>query len=286
MKTFPRGAALLLLSAVVLLALHHSPTTHAQPTQPGAKTEAKADANPLAGLRYRNIGPFRGGRSVAVSGVVGQPMTYYFGGTGGGVYKTVDGGATWTPVSDGQPFGTGTVGAIAVSESDPNVVYVGMGETPIRGNVSHGDGVYKSMDAGKTWRRVGLTDTRHIGRIRIHPKNPDVVYVAALGHIFGPGEQRGVFRSKDGGKTWEKVLYKDNRAGAVDLAMDASNPNVLYAGFWRATRTPYSMESGGPGSGIFKTTDGGDTWQELSRNAGLPRGHARQDRHRGFARQF
>jgi photosystem II stability/assembly factor-like uncharacterized protein len=232
-------------------------------------------ANPLAnlsGLRYRNIGPHRGGRSVAVAGSATQPNVYYFGGTGGGIFKTVDGGVNWEPVSDGQPFGTGTVGALAVSDSDPNVVYAGMGESCIRGNFSHGDGVYKSMDAGKTWRRVGLEDSRIVGRIKVHPKNPDLVYVAALGHAAGPNEERGVFRSKDGGKTWQKVLFKSNKAGAVDISMDPNNPNVLFAVIWEAKRTPYSLESGGPDSGLWKTTDGGDTWTDISRNQGLPKG--------------
>jgi photosystem II stability/assembly factor-like uncharacterized protein len=169
-------------------------------------------------------------------------------------------------------FGTGSVGAIAVADSDPNVVYAGMGESPIRGNVSHGDGVYKSTDAGKTWRHIGLEDTRQIPRIRVHPKNPDLVYVAALGHVFGPNEQRGVFRSKDGGKTWEKILSRGNKAGAIDLILDPSNPNTLYAGFWEVYRKPWTLESGGPGGGILKSTDGGDTWTELTRNSGLPRG--------------
>jgi len=231
-----------------------------------------SQSNPLSGLRWRNIGPFRGGRSVAVAGVASQPMIYYFGGTGGGVFKTTDAGVTWEPVSDGQPFGTGTVGAIEVSQSDPNVVYVGMGESCIRGNFSHGDGVYKSADAGKTWRRVGLEDSRVIGRIRIHPRNPDLVYVAALGHVAGPNDQRGVFRSKDGGKNWDRVLFKSNKAGAVDLSMDPSNPNVLYASLWEAKRTPYSLESGGPDGGLYKSTDGGDTWAEISRNPGGPKG--------------
>ncbi len=237
-----------------------------------SRAQQASQSNPLSGLRWRNIGPFRGGRSVAVAGVASQPMVYYFGGTGGGVFKTKDGGVNWTPVSDGQPFGTGTVGAIEVSQSDPNVVYVGMGESCIRGNFSHGDGVYKSTDAGKTWKRAGLEDSRIIGRIRVHPKNPDLVYVAALGHAAGANEQRGVFRSKDGGKTWERALFKSNKAGAVDLSMDPSNPNVLYAAIWEVKRTPYSMESGGPDSGLYKSTDGGDTWKEISRNPGGPKG--------------
>ena len=169
-------------------------------------------------------------------------------------------------------FGTGSVGAIGLSDSDPNTIYVGMGESPVRGNVSHGDGVYKSMDAGKTWKRVGLEDTRQIGRIRVHPRNSDVVYVAALGHLFGPNEQRGIFRSKDGGKNWERVLQRGNKAGAIDLTFDPTNPNILYAGFWEVYRKPWTLESGGPGGGIFKSTDGGDTWSEITRNAGLPKG--------------
>jgi len=226
----------------------------------------------LKPLQYRSIGPYRGGRSAAVAGVPSQPYVFYYGATGGGVWKSTDGGINWESVSDNSVFGTGSVGAIGISDSDPNTIYVGMGESPIRGNVSHGDGVYKSIDAGKTWKRVGLEDTRQIARIRVHPKNPDVVYVAALGHVWGPNEQRGVFRSKDGGKTWEKVLSRGNKAGAMDLILDPTNPNTIYAGFWEVYRKPWTLESGGPGSGIFKSTDGGDTWTELTRNSGLPRG--------------
>jgi len=265
-NTVQRRVVIALLIAIGITIGANLISTHAQ------QTSRSASANPLSGLRWRNIGPHRGGRSVAVAGVPSQPMVYYFGGTGGGVFKTTDGGVNWTPVSDGQPFGTGTVGAIAVSEYDPNVVYAGMGESCIRGNFSHGDGVYKSTDAGKTWKRVGLEDSRIIGRIRIHPKNPDLVYVAALGHAAGSNEQRGVFRSKDGGKTWERVLFKSNKAGAVDLILDPSNPNVIYASIWEAKRTPYSLESGGPDSGLYKSTDGGDTWSEITRNPGGPRG--------------
>ncbi len=225
----------------------------------------------IKGLRYRNIGPYRGGRVTAVTGVPSQPNVYYFGATGGGVFKTTDGGINWTPVSDGF-FKTGSVGGIGVCASEPNVIYVGMGESPIRGNVSHGDGVYKSTDAGKTWQHTGLEDTRHIGRVRVHPKNPDIVYVAAIGHIFGSNEQRGVFKTTDGGKTWKKSLYKSDKAGAVDLILDPSNPNVVYAGFWEVYRKPWTLESGGPGGGIHKSTDGGETWADLTRNPGLPRG--------------
>jgi photosystem II stability/assembly factor-like uncharacterized protein len=222
-------------------------------------------------MQWRCIGPYRGGRVTAVAGIPSQPYTYYLGATGGGVWKTEDGGISWEPISDGF-FKTGSVGAIAVSESDPNIVYVGMGETPMRGNVSHGDGMYKSNDAGKTWKHIGLNDTSQISRIRIHPQNPDLVYVAALGHVYGPNVERGVFRSQDGGKTWKKVLFRDKKTGAVDLVMDPSNPRIMYAALWEFHRTPYSLSSGGPGGGLFKSTDGGDTWDEISRNSGLPSG--------------
>lgn len=220
-------------------------------------------------MQWRLIGPFRGGRVTAVAGVPSQPMTFYMGATGGGVWKTEDGGLTWRNISDGY-FKTGSIGAIAVAESDPNVIYVGTGEACPRGNVSHGDGVYKSTDGGRTWVNVGLRDTRHIARIRIHPQNPDLVYVAALGHVFGPNEERGIFRSKDGGKTWEKVLFVDDKTGAIDLAMDPTNPRILYAAFWQVLRQPWTLISGGPGSGLYKTTDGGDTWTKLT--TGLPQG--------------
>lgn len=264
----PRKRAILRLVLAITLA---TSAVQAQRPQPAA-TPAPKQSDLLKPLQYRSIGPYRGGRSAAVAGVASQPFVYYYGATGGGVWKSTDGGINWEPVSDGSVFGTGSVGAIAVSDSDPNVVYVGMGESPIRGNVSHGDGVYKSTDAGKTWKRIGLEDTRQIPRIRIHPKNPDLVYVAALGHVWGPNDQRGVFRSKDGGKTWEKILSRGNKAGAIDLILDPTNPSILYAGFWEVYRKPWTLESGGPGSGIFKSTDGGDTWTELTRNPGLPRG--------------
>ncbi|HLG14841.1 MAG TPA: glycosyl hydrolase [Blastocatellia bacterium] len=264
MKTIspPRRIAVFALAALFLsLSL---PVTH-------VRAQQRYDQSLLKGLQWRSIGPYRGGRSTAVAGVASQPMVYYFGATGGGVWKTTDGGTNWQPVSDGQ-FGTGSVGAIGVAESDPNVVYVGMGESPIRGNVSHGDGVYKTTDAGKTWRRVGLEDSRQIPRVRVHPRNPDLVYIAALGHIWGPNDQRGVFRSKDGGRNWERILFRSNKAGASDLILDPTNPNTIYAGFWEVSRAPWTLESGGPGGGIFKSTDGGDTWNELTRNPGLPKG--------------
>ena len=223
----------------------------------------------LSALSWRCIGPPRGGRATACAGVHGDPMTYYMGATGGGVWKTANAGLTWQPISD-DFFKTGSIGAIAVAQSDPNVIYVGTGEACPRGNFSHGDGVYKSIDAGKTWTDIGLDDTRQIGRIRVHPKDSDLVYVAALGHIYGSNNQRGVFRSQDGGETWENVLFVNDETGAVDLAMDPVNPRVLYAGFWQVKRSPWSLDSGGPGSGLYKSTDGGDTWEELT--SGLPTG--------------
>ena len=225
----------------------------------------------LSQLRFRLVGPLRGGRVVAVAGAPSQPNTYYFGGVGGGVWKTTDAGVAWTNISDGF-FKTSSVGAIAVADSDPNIIYAGMGEACVRGNASNGDGVYKSVDGGKTWRNVGLEDTYHIGAVRIHPRNPDIVYVAALGHLWGPNDQRGLYRSTDGGATWKQVLTRGRDAGAVDLAFDPSNPRVIYAAFWQVRRNPYHFDSGGPGSGLFKSTDGGDTWADISRNAGLPKG--------------
>jgi len=225
----------------------------------------------LKSMRWRSIGPHRGGRVVAVAGDPSDPMTFYFGACGGGVWKTADGGTYWQNVSDGY-FKTAPVGAIDVSQSDPNVVYVGTGEACIRGNVIHGDGVYRSTDAGRTWTHLGLEDTRHIGRVRIHPRNPDIVFVAALGHAFGSNKQRGVFRTQDGGKNWEQVLFRSENAGAVDLSIDPRNPRVIYASFWEVRRTPWSLSSGGPGSSLYKSSDGGDTWVELTNNEGMPKG--------------
>ena len=225
----------------------------------------------FSALRWRNIGPNRGGRSQAAAGSAKRPLEYYFGATGGGLWKTTNGGVTWFPVTDGQ-IHSSSVGAVAVSESNPDVVYIGMGETELRGNIMQGDGVYKSTDAGKTWKHIGLADTQAISRIRVHPSNPDVVYVAALGHPYGQSAERGVFRSTDGGSTWKKVLFRNDRAGVVDLAMDANNPRVLFATIWDAYRTPWTLSSGGPATGCFKSTDGGDTWSEITRNPGLPKG--------------
>ena len=226
----------------------------------------------LKSLKYRSIGPYRGGRVTTVVGVDSLPGTYYFGATGGGIWKTTDSGANWESLSDGQPFGTGSVGSIDVAVSDPNIVYAGMGEAPIRGNVTHGDGMYKSTDAGRTWKQIGLTETRQIARVRVHPKNPDIVYVAALGHVWGPNPERGIYRTRDGGKSWTQVFTRGPKAGAIDLTLDPSNPNVLWAGFWEVYRKPWTLESGGPGSGLFRSTDGGDTWVDMTRSPGLPQG--------------
>jgi photosystem II stability/assembly factor-like uncharacterized protein len=220
-------------------------------------------------LSWRNIGPQRGGRSLGCTGSPGRPHEYYFGATGGGLWKTTDGGNTWRAVTDGQ-LTSSSVGAVAVAETNPDVVYIGMGETQLRGSIAQGDGVYKSTDGGKTWRHLGLADTQAIARVRVHPTNPDIVFVAALGHPYGDNEERGVFRSKDGGNTWQKVLYKSPKAGAADLIIDRRNPNVIYASLWQVYRKSWIMWGGGPDSGLYKSTDGGDTWTELTGNPGMP----------------
>lgn len=221
------------------------------------------------GLKWRNIGPFRGGRSVTATGVKQNPMTYYFGSTGGGIWKTEDAGISWKNISDGQ-LKTGSVGVITVAESDPNVLYVGMGEHPVRGMMtSHGDGIYKSTDAGKTWKNIGLEKTKHIAAVRIHPNNPDVVYVAAQGALHGPNEDRGIYRTTDGGKSWQKIFYVDANTGCADLSMDMTNPRILYAAMWQHRRYPWKVESGGAGCAIYKSVDGGDTWTKMTE--GLPK---------------
>ncbi|HEX8801449.1 MAG TPA: hypothetical protein VF772_22690 [Terriglobales bacterium] len=233
--------------------------------------DEKQSQGPFKGMQYRLVGPFRGGRVVAVSGVVGQNDVYYFGAVAGGVWKTTDGGLTWKPIFDKMKDASPSIGAIAVSESDPNVIYVGTGEACIRGNIVGGNGVFKSIDAGATWKFVGLADTHAIGRLIVDPKNPDVAFVAALGHPFRDNEERGIFRTRDGGKTWEKVLYKDAKSGGIDITFDPTNANILYAALWQAKRTPWSMDSGGPGSGLYKSIDGGTTWKQLTGH-GLPEG--------------
>jgi photosystem II stability/assembly factor-like uncharacterized protein len=255
-----------LAAGLTISAAHDS---RASGQTPSASTAA-IDTSLFAGLHWRSIGPNRGGRSQAVAGSASRPFEYYFGATGGGLWKTTDGGQTWRPVSD-TAFKTSSVGAVAVAPSNPDVVYVGMGETELRGNIIQGDGVYKSSDGGKTWAHVGLEKTMAIARIRVHPTNPDIVYAAALGNPYGPNPERGVFRSRDGAKTWERVLFHDEKTGAVDLSLDEKNPNVLYAGLWEVFRTPHSLSSGGPGSGLYKSTDGGTSWTDLSKSTGLPK---------------
>lgn len=228
------------------------------------------DTSIYKGLKFRSIGPHRGGRSAAVTGVPGKTNLYYMGAAGGGVWRTQDAGNSWQNISDGY-FG-GSIGAIAVAPSDHNVLYVGGGEVTVRGNVSHGDGVWKSTDKGKTWKHMGLGDSRRIPRMVVHPNDPDTVYAAVLGHLFGPNEERGVYRSTDGGENWDKVLFVNDEVGAVDLAMDPTNPRVMFASTWRVKRTPYSMDSGGEGSGFWKSVDGGSTWVNITENDGMPEG--------------
>lgn len=252
------------------LALSFSLSGIAQKKQPVTTVAPKPvfEENLYNALEWRCIGPFRGGRSAAVTGVPGKPNLFYFGGTGGGIWRTTDGGRSWENISDG--FFGGSIGAIEVAPSDHNVLYAGGGEVTVRGNVSYGSGMWRSTDAGQTWSAIGLKNSRHIPRIRVHPKNPDLVYAAVLGDLFKSSDERGVYRSKDGGKTWEKVLFVNADAGAVDLCMDPTNPRILYASTWRIRRTPYSLSSGGAGSGLWKSTDSGDTWTEITRNDGLP----------------
>ncbi len=254
----------LLVCAVPLLGA--ALPVHAQRPAAGPVT---LDSVLLSGYRWRNVGPDRGGRSIAVSGVRGRPQEAYFGATGGGLWKTTDAGDTWAPVTDGQ-IRSASVGAVAVSESNPDIVFIGMGESCIRGNIMPGDGVYKSSDAGKTWTHVGFGQVDAISRVRIHPTDPRIVYVAVFGKYSVPSPERGVYKSTDGGETWRRVLFRDDRTGAVDLSIDPRDPNVMYAALWEAYRKEYQMSSGGPGSGLFKSTDGGETWTELTRSAGLP----------------
>ena len=233
----------------------------------GVFSQSNVDPKLYEGMKWRLIGPFRGGRALTAVGVVSQPNTYYFGAVSGGVWKTTDGGITWEPVFDKQDISS--IGSVAVADSDPNVIYVGTGEACIRGNISYGNGVYKSLDAGKTWTNIGLKDSRHIGAVIVHPANPDIAFVAALGHVYGPNEERGIFRTRDGGKTWEKVLYINDRTGGIDVVFDPQNPHVLFAAMWEGYRTPWSLNSGGEKSGLYRSIDGGTTWKRLEGN-GLP----------------
>jgi photosystem II stability/assembly factor-like uncharacterized protein len=241
----------------------------AKPNDAEKDDASKAEEKPFKGMKYRLIGPFRGGRSLTAAGIPGDPTTYYFGATGGGVWKSTDGAMTWSSVFDKE--GTSAIGSIAVASSNHNILYVGTGEACIRGNISHGDGVYKSLDGGKTWKNVGLKDSRAIGKVIINPTNPDIVFVAALGHPYGANSERGIFRTTDGGKTWEKVLYKDENTGGIDVAFDPHNPNILFGALWQARRTSWSLDDGGPGSGLYRSNDGGTTWKRLEEH-GLPKG--------------
>ena len=227
------------------------------------------DQSKLQGLKWRLIGPFRGGRSIAATGTPGNPSTFYFGAVSGGVWKTTNAGLTWDPIFDKQPISS--IGAIAVAESDPNIIYVGTGEACIRGNISYGDGVYKSVDAGKTWTNIGLRDTRHIGAVIVDPHDANIVFVAALGHAYGPNSERGIFRTRDGGRNWEKVLYNDDKTGGIDIVFDPQNSHILFAAMWEASRTPWSLTSGGPGSALYRSIDDGATWKRIEGN-GFPEG--------------
>jgi photosystem II stability/assembly factor-like uncharacterized protein len=280
-KTWSAGGAACLLLIVSLLCPAVAPAqkTKAEKQNPAPEVQAtparegqessKAEDPLFKGMKYRVVGPFRGGRSLTASGIPGDPATYYFGGTGGGVWKSTDGALTWTSVFDQE--GTSAIGSLAVAPSDPNIVYVGTGEACLRANISHGDGIYKTLDGGKTWKNLGLRDSRAIGKVIVNPRNPDIAFVAALGHPFGPNAERGIFRTVDGGKTWEKVLYKDDNTGGIDVAFDPRNSNTLFAALWEVRRTPWSLSSGGPGSGLYRSNDGGGTWKRLDEK-GLPKG--------------
>jgi photosystem II stability/assembly factor-like uncharacterized protein len=261
-----RRRMLLAAAAVGVLAV-----SFVSPNTVAAAPPTQVDPSLYSDLQWRNVGPQLGGRSIAVAGSPARPNEYYFGATGGGLWKSTDGGTNWAPVTDGQ-ITSSSVGAVAVCPANPDVVYIGMGEVDLRGQVIPGDGVYRSTDAGKTWTHLGLADTQMIGRIVVDPANCDHVYVAAQGHVFGTNTERGVFRSTDGGASWQRVLYVDDQTGAVDAAMDPSNPNVLYAGMWQVQRKFWLLNDGGPGSGLYKSTDGVTTWTNLTGRLGLPAG--------------
>ncbi|WP_410504089.1 WD40/YVTN/BNR-like repeat-containing protein [Maribacter sp. 4G9] len=243
-------------------------TTEGQRRNKSKSVEVSYPQELYSSLEYRSIGPYRGGRSAAVTGVPGEPNLFYFGATGGGVWKTLDGGRTWENISDGY-FG-GSIGAVEVAKSDPNVIYVGGGEKTLRGNVSSGYGIWKTVNGGKTWEKAGLEKSRHVPRIRVHPTDYNTVYAAVLGDIYKPTKERGIYKSTDGGASWKQVLFVNEQAGAVDLTFDPNNPRILYASTWRAQRTPYSLSSGGEGSALWKSTDSGETWTEISKNEGFP----------------
>jgi photosystem II stability/assembly factor-like uncharacterized protein len=265
--TSRRLAALALPSLAVLAAASSAFAAPAAP--PATPAAVQVDPALYSGMHWRGIGPYRGGRALAVAGVPGEPGVYYFGAVAGGVWKTTDSGTTWKPIFDSVQMSS--IGAIAVASSNHSIIYVGTGEGALRGNITYGDGVYKTTDGGKTWTHIGLKDSRQIGALIVDPTNPDVVLVAAMGHAFGPNSERGVYRTADGGKTWTRVLYKDDKTGAVDVAFDPSNPKIVYASLWEARRQPWNFSSGGAGSGLYRSTDGGVTWTQL-KGAGLPTG--------------
>jgi photosystem II stability/assembly factor-like uncharacterized protein len=261
----------LALLLILVFSINISVSVAQKPKKEKEKTASNVSDSLFNGLKWRNIGPFRAGRSLAVAGHADQPLTYYFGATGGGVWKTVDGGNDWFQISD-STFKSSSVGAIAVASSDNNVVYVGMGEADMRSNISFGDGMYKSVNAGKTWAKIGLEKADAIGTIDVHPSNADIVFVAAMGNPFQPNPERGIYRSTDGGKTWKLVLSKDDKTGGMMVRIDVNNPRVVYATLWEAYRNGHSMSSGGKGSGLYKSVDGGDTWKCLNEKPGMPVG--------------
>ena len=269
-RSTPRQRLRLLASGLLVLALAVAPAFVATAkTAPPAIAVAPVKEGLFKAMHWRGIGPYRGGRALAVTGIVGEPGVYYFGAAAGGVWKTNDSGATWTPIFDSQPISS--IGAIAVAPSDHKIIYVGSGEGALRGNITYGDGVYKSTDGGKTWANIGLKDSRQIGALIVDPTNPDIVLVAAIGHAFGPNTERGVFRTVDGGKTWTKVLYKDEQTGGIDVTFDPHDPHIVYAAMWQVRRQPWNFSSGGPGSGLYRSSDEGASWTEVKGN-GLPDG--------------
>src|ERR1700751_2125066 len=260
-RAFPVG--------VLLAALLPAVGSTAAPAPAGGSAGGAVNPSLFQALQWRGIGPYRGGRALAVAGVPGDPSTFYFGAVAGGVWKTTDGGNTWVPLTDGPPISS--VGAIAIAPSKHDILYVGTGEAAPRGNMTYGDGVYRSVDGGKTWSHLGLKDTRQIGAVIVDPNNADIVLVAAFGHAFGPNAERGVFRTADGGRTWTKVLYKDAQTGAIDVCFDPRDSRIVYAALWQALHQPWNFPSGGPGSRLYRSTDGGLSWTRLSGN-GLPAG--------------
>jgi photosystem II stability/assembly factor-like uncharacterized protein len=253
----------------IVIAISIFPASVRSTPSPTPAPKGAIDEKLFKGMPWRQIGPFRGGRALTIEGVPGEADTYYFGAVAGGVWKTTDGGVNWTPLFDKQPISS--IGAIAIAPSDHNVIYAGTGEAAIRGNTTYGTGVFKSIDGGKTWENVGLKDSRHIGALIVDPRNENVALVAALGHAFGPNAERGIFRTADGGKTWTKVLSKDENTGGIDVVFDPHNPNIVFASLWQARRQPWFFSSGGPGSGLYRSEDNGVTWKHLESN-GLPEG--------------